>query len=54
MCPVLALGHLTTTYITDTNISAAIQTCALKDSLEERVDGDDDATTWSAKHTDLA
>ena len=35
------VGKAYLTYITDTNISAAIQMCALTDSLEERVDGDD-------------
>jgi hypothetical protein len=35
-------GKAYLTYITDTNISAAIQMCALNDSLEERVSGDDD------------
>ena len=35
-------GKAYLTYITDTNISAAIQMCAPTDSLEEGVDGDDD------------
>ena len=35
-------GKAYLTYITDTNISAAIQMCALNDSLEERVGGDGD------------
>ena len=42
MCVVRAQGKAYLTYITDTNISAAIQMCALNDSLEERVSGDDD------------
>ena len=35
-------GKAYLTYTTDTNISAAVQMCALNDSLEERVNGDGD------------
>ena len=35
-------GKAYLTYTTDTNISAAVQMCALNDSLEERVGGDAD------------
>ena len=48
------VGPVTRGRGTTSTYNAQADSCALKDSLEERVGGDDDATTWSAKLTDFS